>query len=523
MSLKANLAQPEKPRKEVKNYEKTLENDVEEAKRQGFDVDFITDKIIAFAEMFDNLQLYPYQVDCAKPIIKDILLNRGNVFTIEIARQAGKTEVLAAIIKSLSLLLPRLAEAFPDYLKHLQKGFKTGIFAPQKELSETMYGRILSRLDSEDAKPFLYDESINTELKSRNPIRLSNGSLIKGHSLLAKNLVSFTYDFIVIDEAQAIPDDNFVTENVYPMGSATNATIVMVGVAGDQEGLFSTTIDANELNETPENKFHFQYDYKHVQEYNPRYAKYVAKRREDVKKGIMSQTSFDRGYLLKWGFNSDLFCPKERLTSILDYNRDYVHRDIDPYSIIVAGIDLGKKNDSTVVTVMKLEEEKFAILKWLQLDRISYGEQKFEIIEFLKNYNISALMIDSTGVGEAIADDIEAYYEMSKIFVDRLVYSDKSKSQVCVRLDEAIDDRKIIIPANYLVQQTPEFKRFYIDMTKVHRVYRKSFMLLEAPKSKSKNQHDDYVDSLCLALLSMDNEVENEGISDDSANFWLRD
>lgn len=506
-----------------KDYEKELKKDVEEALEKGFDVLFLAEKIITFAELFDDIKLYEYQKEVARHIIKDILLNRGNVFTIEIARQAGKTEILASIVKSLSLLLPRLVDAFPEQLGHFKKGLKTGIFAPQKELSETMYGRILDRLDSEDAKPFLYDASINAELKSRNPIKLTNGSLIKGHSLLAKNLVSFTYDFIIIDEAQAIPDDNFVTENVYPMGSATNATIVLVGVAGDQEGLFSTTIEANRLNQTAEDIYHFEYNYKHVEQYNSKYAKYVRKRLEDVKKGIMSQTSFDRGYLLKWGFNSELFCPRERLTTILDYERDYVHYDKDPYSVIVAGIDLGKKVDSTVVTMMRLENNKYVVLKWLQLDRVPYGEQKYEIYEFVKNYNVCALMIDSTGVGEAIADDIEAHYEMTKIFVERLVYTDKSKSAVCVRLDEAIESKKLVIPSNYSVQQTPEYRRFVMDMTKVHRVYRKSFMLLESQKSKALTQHDDYVDSLSLAVLSMDNEVENEEITDSPANFWLRD
>lgn len=503
--------------------EETISSNVDESKNKGFNVDFLADKIITFGELFDNIKLYEYQREVASYIVKDILYNRGSVFTVEIARQAGKTEVLALIIKAMAILLPRLAEVFPNELGHYRRGFKAGIFAPQKELSRTMYGRVLDRLDSEDAKPFLFDPSINTDLKSRNPIKLSNGSLIQGHSLLAKNLVSFTYDFIVIDEAQAIPDDDFVTEHVYPMGSATNASIVLVGVAGDQEGLFSYNIATNQDRESEFEKYHFEYDYKHVQQFNTRYEKFVEKRRDDVKRGVMNQTSFDRGYLLKWGFSSELFLPKERFTQMLDTSLDYVHTDMNPHSVIIAGLDLGKKNDSTVLTIMKYIDEKYVILKWLQLDRIPYAEQKLKIYDFLSNYNISSILVDSTGVGEAIADEIEAYYELGKIFVDRFIYTDKNKSAGYVLLDELIEKNKIVVPANYAVQQTPEFKRFKRDCTTAHRGYRRNYLTVETPKSKTRTLHDDYLDSLMLAAYCLNEEIQNEEISDISANFWLRD
>ncbi|NCB13788.1 MAG: hypothetical protein EOM78_19465, partial [Erysipelotrichia bacterium] len=285
--VKSLLDEKEKSKtKEKVDYELLVEEEVNSTKVKEFDTEFIAEKIITFGEMFDNIKLYPYQIEIAKAIIIDILLNKGSVFTVEIARQAGKTESIAIVIKALAILLPKLAKLYKEELGHFEKGFKVGIFAPEKTVSKTLFSRVSDSLERDEAKPFLSDASISTELKSKNPIQLTNGSVIRNHSLLSKNLFSYTYDFIVIDEAQKIPNEEEVTENVYPMGSATNATITLVGVAGEGECLFSNTIASNRVSD---DKRHFEFDYKHVQEFNPRYKKYVAQRIKDVEEGRISR------------------------------------------------------------------------------------------------------------------------------------------------------------------------------------------------------------------------------------------
>lgn len=495
------------------NLTEEAEKQAQEVKETGFDIDFIAEKIILFGELFDNIKLFPYQRQIAEYIIKDILMNNGSIFTVLIARQAGKTEVLATIIKSLSILLPKLAKLFPAHLSHFEKGFKVGIFAPEKTIAKTLFSRVVDSLDREEAKPFLLDKSIETSVESRNPVKLSNGSLIRNHTLLSKNLVSFTYDFIIIDEAHRIPDDQVVTEDVYPMGSATNATIALVGVAGENECLFSNTIMGNKLADTVR---HFEFDYKHVQQFNNRYKKYVAERLKDVVEGRISKSAFDRGYSLIWGHESSLFMNKERLQSCMDEQCNYSNEDKNPDSLIVAGIDLGKKVDSTVVTLLKYiknpKKDKFLILKWLQIDGLSYSEQKSLIFDFLNNYYISTILIDSTGIGEAIADDFETYYANTGVFIDRFNYSDKSKSFGYMQLDASFDIGRISIPASYKVQQTPEFKRFKKDCFSSVWVQRKNFMLVESPATKQKTLHDDYLDSLMLANLCLMNELDNNSI-----------
>ena len=512
--IKSLLDEKEKSKiKEKINYEMLVEKELNETKVKEFDTEFIADKIITFGEMFDNIKLYPYQIEIAKAIIIDILLNRGSVFTVEIARQAGKTESIAIVIKALSILLPKLAKLYKDKLGYFEKGFKVGIFAPEKTVSKTLFSRVADSLERDEAKPFLSDASISTELKSKNPIQLTNGSVIRNHSLLSKNLFSYTYDFIVIDEAQKIPNEEEVTENVYPMGSATNATIALVGVAGEGECLFSNTIASNRVSDE---RKHFEFDYKHVQEFNPRYKKYVAQRIKDVEEGRISRNAFDRGYNLVWGHEKSLFINKERLQGILDFNLNYVFYDKNPDSLIVAGIDLGKKIDSTVVTILKRvkikEETKFQVLRWLQLDDMNYTEQRVKITEFLNNYHVSTILIDSTGIGEAFADEFESYYCNTGIYIDRFVYSDKSKAFGYMQLDAAIDAGFLIIPSSYSVQNSKEYKRFKKDCFASLWVQRKNFMLVESLKSKQRIEHDDYINSLMLAVLCMNNEIDNNSI-----------
>ena len=112
------------------------------------------------------------------------------------------------------------------------------------------------------------------------------------------------------------------------------------------------------------------------------------------------------------------------------YNKSYYHDTVryDPIPVKL-GIDLAKKGDSTVITVVEpdwdnpvikesnknstdnIEDEYTAyrthIKDWRQLDGDDYNKQYYDILDYLRNWNVARIMIDATRE-ESMTDRLRA-------------------------------------------------------------------------------------------------------------------
>ena len=95
-------------------------------------VDRLVDKVWEFTLIFSGVDMFPYQETLGRRIIESVISGDGATITGECSRQSGKTEVIANVAASLMILLPRLAEMFPDVgmLAKFRKGVMVGCFAP---------------------------------------------------------------------------------------------------------------------------------------------------------------------------------------------------------------------------------------------------------------------------------------------------------------------------------------------------------------------------------------------------------
>lgn len=192
-----------------------------------FDAHDVTAKIMEFGKVLTGISLYSYQEDIAYGIIYSVITFSGDVKTVLLSRQSGKSEVMAFVIDTLCVILPALASIIPD-LEQFKTGFRVGLFAPQSDQVVTTYSRSLTRLRSANADMVLTDPDIDVWLESVARLELSNGSFLAGQVASKQSKIeSKTYDLVIVEEAQDV-DDLIVSKSIEPMLSSCVCAGTMV-------------------------------------------------------------------------------------------------------------------------------------------------------------------------------------------------------------------------------------------------------------------------------------------------------
>ena len=162
-----------------------------------------------------------------------------------------------------------------------------------------------------------------------------------------------------------------------------------------------------------------------------------------------------------------------------------------------AGIDVAKHPDSTVVTILRWNEEKSRkeLINWLELRGENYQDQFMMIKDFLNNYNIVAIGIDSTGVGDPVTD----------MFVTDTIWQDENSGLFAVKFTAISKDnmyRNLKITIKELlttlpIQDKKNGERFRQQMLDLQQEYKGQLLSVHHPDSN--DAHDDYPDSWALA------------------------
>lgn len=151
----------------------------------------------------------------------------------------------------------------------------------------------------------------------------------------------------------------------------------------------------------------------------------------------------------------------------------------------IMGLDLAKHEDFTVITVFDTKTHKQVYFD--RFNKIDYPFQKKRIIATAKRYNNARIIVDSTGVGEGIRDDLT--YE--GMFVDDFKFSNKSKKELIEKLSIMIEERNIRIAD--IQTQIDELKSFGYQLTDSGNV----------KYSAPEGLHDDCVIALALAVWGL--------------------
>lgn len=491
----------------------------------------LVQRIYNFCEVYSGKVMYPYQAQFSKRIIRSVLENDGAELTALFARQSGKTETVAITVGGLMIILPQLANMpmFLDdpRLQMFKDGFWVGIFAPSQRQAQTTYNRMKSRMQCKEAQVVLNDPDFRLEFTTSNgqTVALSNGSFCTAISASdSSNIEGESFKFIICEECQDI--SNFkIRKSIHPMGAAYNATICKIGTATTFKGDFYEAINRNKK-EFEDGKLrlrnHFEYNYKVVQKYNPKYAKYIER-----EKRSLGETSdeFRMSYLLEWIISRGMFVDIDKVERTC--GDEYLDRVLtDHKANHVMGIDVGggsakkkQEADSTVATVVEVDWDNPVLMEstrdeetgedivylayntyikdWLEIKpeiAEDYEEQYHILIGYIALFRLSRIVIDATREA-SLGQRIQANVRCEVILY---TFSSKSKSELYKNLQTEINTGRARFPMSEETKKTEEYQKFTQQLADLQKTYSGSFLVVSHPDERG--AHDDYPDSWALAL-----------------------
>ena len=154
----------------------------------------------------------------------------------------------------------------------------------------------------------------------------------------------------------------------------------------------------------------------------------------------------------------------------------------------VIGIDLAKSEDFTVLTV--IDSKTREVVAFERFQNIDWREQKIRIQILAARYNNALCVIDASGVGDPIVEDLQnagvsLYYNEGK---PGFKFTNESKCKLIEQLAIAIEQRQITFPnIEVLVSELMNYEYSITDNGRI---------TYSAPSGK----HDDCVISIALAV-----------------------
>lgn len=480
------------------------ETEVELDELSQVTVDQIVSKMLLVVDELSGHPLYGYQTPFARRLIESLVINDGATLTALFARQSGKSETVANVVAACMIMFPVLAKIFPDLLGKFAEGMLVGAFAPVEDQADTLFARIVARLSSERAAEMMGDPEIDSgvEAGARWCGLKRLGSLVRKQTAHPRATIEGrTYHLILIDECQGA-EEKVVNKSIGPMGASTNATMVFTGTPTYSKGVFYKQIALNKRQATRrgQRQNHFDADWKEVSRWNENYKRFVKK--ELLRIGEESD-EFKLSYRLIWLLDRGMFTTTTRLDELGDTSMEIVKAWNK--SPIVIGIDPARKVDSTIVTAVWVGWDKqdpygyfeHRVLNWLDLQGMGWEEQYFRIVEFVSNYNIFAIGIDTGGVGDVLAGRLKVLLPNTRI--EELGSSLPEQSKRWKHLGELMDRGMIGWPMHAKTRRLKTYRRFRQQMEDLEKNFTGPHVTAEAPREA--DAHDDYPDSLALAAV----------------------
>jgi hypothetical protein len=308
-----------------------------------------------------------------------------------------------------------------------------------------------------------------------------------------------------------------LAKSIAPMLAYYKGTMVKTGTPTTHKNNFYRSIQLNKRRQTEggrkNRQCHFEWDWREVQKSNPDYGDYI--RKEMLRIGEDSD-EFQMSYMCRWLLDRGMFVTQTIMDDLGDTSME-VQKNYHNTPVIV-GIDLARKMDSTVVTIVWVDWDRpdefgyydHRVLNWLEIQGDDWEEQYFQIVQFLSNYNVLAVGVDNNGVGDAVSSRLKRLLPRAEVV--ELTSSPSEQTRRWTHLQALIQRRMISWPAHSKTRRLRTWKRFYQQMLDAEKQYKGTSFSVAAPDEA--HAHDDYVDSLSMACaLTQDLVMPNVEVS----------
>ena len=113
---------------------------------------------------------------------------------------------------------------------------------------------------------------------------------------------------------------------------------------------------------------------------------------------------------------------------------------VNPSLSYVAGIDLAKSHDYTVIWIGRTDRRKG--VRCMRFNKMPWKETKRRIRDIVKEYNNAQICIDATGVGDPVVEDLVSE-GLSIHSDDAIIFTNANKNAILNRLSSDIEHAKV--------------------------------------------------------------------------------
>ena len=155
------------------------------------------------------------------------------------------------------------------------------------------------------------------------------------------------------------------------------------------------------------------------------------------------------------------------------------------------GVDLGKYEDFTVITVIKQAGNKVSVVSWDRFRDISWTLQEQRIVEIAKRYD-AHILLDTGQVGDRVLDSIALKWRR----IEGVLFTNTNKNAMINFLSLLIERKQIEYPD--IPELINELRMFQYELTPSRNIR------MQAPEGK----HDDCVISLALSCWNIKDRLQ---------------
>ena len=498
-------------------------------------IEFILEDLQEFCMSTISIRLRPPQINIARNILTSVIFKQGREIVVEMSRQSGKSTLISLIVTYITFNFDKFFKigmskrgkstigTIPVKLKpRAGVHYKTLVFGPKMSQAQIIGSKVRDIIEA------LNELGANIDLVTKQHIKVKKykrawSQIFMESANSSASIEGLTGSLIIIDEAQAV-DDIVLKKSIFPMGSHTMATRVLIGTPSIDlrtSRYFFERVVEDEDND----KDTFIYDYEINQQYSKDYKQYI----EVMKRSIGENSiEFRTQYKLEWVEQEAKFIDREHIIACCKdrrCTRTLIHDNKSGIEVrnIVVGIDVGKKNDSTVVTVAQIfnapdiiddDEDngirknepgggfKIRILDWFEAESKDYYRIIKNVYKFMTQYALQVCVVDAVGVGDPFFDILKAEWRSFQknhgtkhhrnLRFEAFNWTMKNHHKLFMKLHTLFMMQRLEYPS----EDTMEKRKFERQFNLLTRDVRGGMMKTDHPEG----EHDDYCSSLALVV-----------------------
>lgn len=374
---------------------------------------------VLFAKLFMGFEPFDYQ--------EKILLDPSKRICACMGRQVGKTTTIAVKVVQFAFTRPDTT---------------TLVISPSLRQSMILFSRI---------EGFIYRSEIlrqSVVRRTRTIIQLSNGAQIVALPCSENLLRGYTADLVICDEAAFMPE-RIISSVLFPMLATTGGLLILLSTPWGKDNLFyrafmdpKWSIHHVKSNECP----------------------LISKEFLEEQRGLMTEEQFQMEYEAEFSEASTTYLPQDLIRSCVVKAEEIgieFETDIERFKQAgcFAGVDLGKRADYSVISAVEKDGDLLKLVFHKQFDLetpypqvIGALKRMHELAQFKK------IMVDRTGVGEAVLDEI------SDLPVDGVMFTEQRKANMMGGLKVKMEQGNLAISydrdlCDQLNEQQYEYKK----------------------------------------------------------------